>query len=435
MAKGNQGLVRQRLETLLNEGAFGGLSDAELLERFTSRRDAAAEQAFAALVDRHGPMVLRVCRAVLRDAHDAHDAFQATFLVLVRKARGLWVRESLGPWLHQVAQRTACRARTVAARRRWHERMAASLATEATNTPEVDHVAEIVHAEVGRLSERYRAVVVLCLMEGLTPEHAARRLGCPPGTVHSRLARGRERLRRRLMRRGISPAVAAIGAALSAQESSAAIRAALADSTVRAATRFGISKMAKAGGVPPSVTALTEEVMRMMLVAKLKTAAYFVVALGILFGVSVLAQRSDATPPVAAAGGAHSAKTPQDGRAPSAEKKLGFDFWKPTMAQFLEEHGSFEVTWNAGTISARVRVESLEDLARARPLLERIFEQEGYGVGWIDRVAEVKAEIAEATGKVPDPLAISQELRLREMEQKLNRLVKALDAPKRDRGQ
>ena len=105
--KHTHGIALRHLDTLFNVGAVGGLTDAQLLELFTTGRDEAAELAFTVLVDRHGPMVLRVCQAVLRDSHDAQDAFQATFLVLVKKARGLWVRESLGPWLHQVAHRTA----------------------------------------------------------------------------------------------------------------------------------------------------------------------------------------------------------------------------------------------------------------------------------------------------------------------------------------
>ena len=115
------------MHTLFRVGTIGGLTDGKLLEWYTSRGDEAAELAFAALVERHGPMVLRVCRAILRDEHEAHDAFQATFLVLVRRARSLWVRDSLGPWLHQVAYRVAHGARTAAARRRRHERKAAEL--------------------------------------------------------------------------------------------------------------------------------------------------------------------------------------------------------------------------------------------------------------------------------------------------------------------
>src|SRR4029077_6054252 len=127
MASRDRGLTLQTLNTLFSVGRIGGLTDAQLLERFTSRRDETAELAFRALVERHGPMVLRVCRAVLRDAHDADDAFQATFLVLVRRAGSLWVRDSLGPWLHQVAHRIAHCARSDAARRRKQELRASEL--------------------------------------------------------------------------------------------------------------------------------------------------------------------------------------------------------------------------------------------------------------------------------------------------------------------
>ncbi len=108
MARAGQGAVLRQVRALFDAGTIGGLTDGQLLERFTTRGGEAAELAFAALVERHGPMVLRTCRAVLRDPHDAHDAFQATFLVLVRRAGSLWARDSLAPWLHQVARRTAC---------------------------------------------------------------------------------------------------------------------------------------------------------------------------------------------------------------------------------------------------------------------------------------------------------------------------------------
>ena len=120
-----KGAIRRQLRTLFNLGAIGELTDGQLLERFATRGGEAAELAFAALVERHGPMVLRVCRNILRDPNDVQDAFQATFLVLVQKARSLWVRDSLGPWLHRVAHRVATRARSSAARRREHERRAA----------------------------------------------------------------------------------------------------------------------------------------------------------------------------------------------------------------------------------------------------------------------------------------------------------------------
>ena len=126
--------VRQQLSTLFNIGVIRDLTDGQLLERYATGHGEAAELAFAALIERHGPMVMRVCRARLADPHDALDAFQATFLVLIEKSRGLWVRDSLGPWLHQVALRTVACALSTAARRRQAERAAAEL-TAATELP------------------------------------------------------------------------------------------------------------------------------------------------------------------------------------------------------------------------------------------------------------------------------------------------------------
>src|SRR5262249_38886707 len=130
MAKRDQGVARRHMQTLFQVGTLGGLTDGKLLEWYQGRGGEAAELAFAALVERHGPMVLRVCRAILGDEHDAHDAFQATFLVLVRRAGGLWTRDSLGPWLHQVAYRVACCARSAGIRRRRHERGVAERASD-----------------------------------------------------------------------------------------------------------------------------------------------------------------------------------------------------------------------------------------------------------------------------------------------------------------
>src|SRR5262249_48991017 len=147
------------------------------LERFATEGDEVAELAFAALVERHEAMVWRVCLAIVRDEHEAEDAFQATFLVLVRKARSLWVRDSLGPWLHQVACRTASCLRTAVLRRRRHERRRAArnaaraVELGASRDPDWDAA---VHEEVGRLPEKYRAPVVLCDLEGCTHREAAR---------------------------------------------------------------------------------------------------------------------------------------------------------------------------------------------------------------------------------------------------------------------
>ena len=178
----------QDIRTLFDTGTTDGLTDGELLRQFADRRaeDDTGGPAFAALVGRHGPMVLRVCRSILRDEDDARDAFQATFLVLVRRADAVRRRESAGSWLHGVALRVAAHARAGLARRRRHERCAGELAAKADRSgagrvsPEL---AAVLHEELGRLPERYRAALVLCYLEGHTCESAARRLGWPVGTV------------------------------------------------------------------------------------------------------------------------------------------------------------------------------------------------------------------------------------------------------------
>ncbi len=211
MGKGQHDAGSRYVRMLFNAGTAGGLTDGQLLERFTAQGGEAAELAFATLVERHGPMVLRVCRSVLRDPHAAHDAFQATFLVLVRRAGSLWVRDSLGPWLHQVAYRVASSERSAEIRRRRHERRAAELSGPGARDEDRDDLEAVLHEEVNRLPWGCRAAVVLCYFDGLSPEQAARQLGCPVGTVQSRLARGRERLRKRLTRRGLAPALGALG--------------------------------------------------------------------------------------------------------------------------------------------------------------------------------------------------------------------------------
>jgi RNA polymerase sigma factor (sigma-70 family) len=202
--------LHEEVRTLFDTGTTGGLSDGELLGRLSERptRDDAAKPAFAALVERHGPMVMRVCRSILRDEHDAQDAFQATFLVLVRKADSVRQHYSVGSWLHGVALRVAAHARAGMARRRRHERRAGEMTVTADHSSSQGispELATILHEELGRLPDRYRAAIVLCYLESHSCEAAARHLGCAVGTIKSRLARGRERLRGQLVRRGIVP--------------------------------------------------------------------------------------------------------------------------------------------------------------------------------------------------------------------------------------
>jgi RNA polymerase sigma factor (sigma-70 family) len=280
------GVILRHLHTLFNVGAIGSLTDGQLLERFAAGGGEARELAFAALVERHGPFVLRICRAVLGNEHEADDAFQATFLALVRKAESLLARDSLGPWLHQAAYRAACHDRSARARRRSHERAAALRSEWQDRDDGQEGLEEVIHAEINRIPAHYRVAVVLCDLEGRTLEQAARHIGCAVGTVKSRLARGREKLRTRLVRRGIAPAAGA-AAALASGAGGATVSAALAEETVR----FATGGKATVGMVPAAVAARTEGVLMSMFLNKLKAAAVATAVAGSLAaGVAVLAQ-------------------------------------------------------------------------------------------------------------------------------------------------
>src|SRR5579883_957625 len=206
------GAILRQLKSLLGAGTFSGLSDRQLLERFLERRDEGSELAFAVLVERHGRMVLGVCRRIMQDPHGADDAFQATFLVLARRARSIRVEDSLGPWLFGVATRVATRARGDERRRRARERIGLARLECAGPDPtreDLDRaeIQEIIAREVAGLPARFQGPLLLCDLEGTTYQEAARRLGWPVGTLKSRLSRARARLRGRLIRRGLSPSV------------------------------------------------------------------------------------------------------------------------------------------------------------------------------------------------------------------------------------
>ncbi len=228
MAQSSYGTALRHIHALFNVGTIGGLTDGELLERFTSCNDEAAELAFAALVERHGPMVLRVCQSVLRERHDAEDAFQATFLILVRKAASIRKQSSVGSWLHGVAFRIACCQKGASARRCRHEQRVAERSAAPAVQEDRDELASVLHEELDRLPEKYRSPILLCYFESLTHEQAARRLCWPVGTVRSRLARGREQLRGRLLRRGLAPSIVLLERCTCAETARAAIPPALA---------------------------------------------------------------------------------------------------------------------------------------------------------------------------------------------------------------
>ena len=197
-----RGILRE-IQTLYALGTMVGRTDAELLERFLDRGESDAEDAFATLVARHGPMVLGVCRRMLPASHDAEDAFQATFLVLARRAGTIVRRERLASWLYGVAVRTAKVARRRAARERAAEtRLMDASGVESEPSGDREDLLPILDEELNRLPQRYRVALVACELEGKSRREAARQLGIPEGTLSARLARGRKMLRDRLRRRG-----------------------------------------------------------------------------------------------------------------------------------------------------------------------------------------------------------------------------------------
>ena len=238
MPRKSRGASFRHVHTLFSVGAVGALTDGELLAIFRSRPGEAAESAFAAIVARHGPMVHRVCGQVLGNPHDADDALQATFLILLHKASQLALRDSLGPWLHGVALRVASCARSANALRVAHERRAGEQRMPYLAEGKWDDLGIILHEEIQRLPERYRTTVVLCWLEGLSTEAAGRRLQCPQGTILSRLSRARARLRKRLARRGATLAGGALGSAYFADTASAAMTATCIDSTLKTANQL-----------------------------------------------------------------------------------------------------------------------------------------------------------------------------------------------------
>jgi RNA polymerase sigma factor (sigma-70 family) len=269
-----------------------GLTDAQLLELFLLRRD---EDAFEALVRRHGPMVLGVCRRVLGNTHDAEDAFQATFLVLAQKASSVAPREMVGNWLYGVARRTALKAKGLAARRRAKERQVRDIPRPEPPDPDAwDDLRARLDAELVRLPTRYRAAVVLCHLEGLPRHEAARRLGLAEGTLSSRLNRGRRLLARRLARGGPPLPAGALAAALSGPGASAAVPAPLVLSTVHAAVLVAAGR-AVAAVAPAEVAALTKGVLQAMSLDKLKGTLALVLA-AVVLGVGTLAAPTAARP-------------------------------------------------------------------------------------------------------------------------------------------
>lgn len=283
------------LRRLSSDTAAGALDDTQLLRQFLSQRD---EAAFSTIVQRYGAMVWALCVRRLGETPEAEDAFQATFLVLVRKAHSLRGPELLGPWLYGVAYRTALKLRGRRARQAGREAALPEAVAEERPEQVWSDVRPILDEEVNRLPTKYRQAVLLCYLQGLSGEEAAQRLGCARGTIFSRLARARELLRHRLSKRGVGVSSAVLAAVL-ADHASARILppAPLLESTIRTSLAFAAGTASSALSAP--LAALVEGVLRSMFLTKVKFAVIVVLVLGIIAsGAGLIAQRGKAEPPL-----------------------------------------------------------------------------------------------------------------------------------------
>ena len=405
MSGGDPSGVRRNIGTLFSSGALGGLTDRQLLDRFLNRNDSSAEDAFTILLERHGPMVWGVCHRLLSDRDAAADAFQATFLVLVRRARAVRVDDSLGPWLFGVSRRVAARARATSLRRAARE----TGGVEAVAGPALDpgraERLTILDEEIGRLPDHQRAAVVLCDLEGLPHEDAARRLGCPVGTVESRLSRGRLRLRDRLVRRGLAPAAAALWAE-TARDASAALPAAL----IKHTARFVTSSPA-AGAVPAAVTALAEGVIQMLWLARLKPlVAVASVLILATVGVAVQGRQKSApegareqvkpaAPPAAGAGAAAPAPAGPDMAANRALAREALALIEDAFAMMREmaQNGSFNIADPSFSIWAHRRLEMLRKAGAGKAEIVAALEKEIDRLKLDEAIAKVRKESARGT--------------------------------------
>jgi len=269
-----------RRAVLRQDGA--GRTDGQLLGSFIDQKD---EAAFETLVRRHGPMVFGVCRRVVRNHHDAEDAFQATFLVLARKASSVKQPERLANWLHGVALRTATKAKTMTAKRRGREKQVTELPElEAAQQGHWFDLQPLLDQELKGLPENYRLPILLCDLEGKTIKEAAQQLGWPQGTLAGRLARGRKLLAKRLAGRGVVLSAGSLAVVISQNVASAGVPTALMSSTVKAATTIAAGQATVAGVVPAKVAILTEGVLKAMLLSKLKTATVGLLLVALLSG-------------------------------------------------------------------------------------------------------------------------------------------------------
>lgn len=393
-------------------------TDAKLLTCYVESRD---ETAFEALLLRHGPMVLGVCRRILRHAEDIEDAFQATFLVLVRKAGSVRPREQFGNWLYGVAHQTAVRTRALSARRGTRERQVAVIPDMASREPfvttqEKESWQVALDQELSYLPIKYRSAIILCDLQGRTQKEAARQLGWPEGSVASRLARGRALLAKRLAKHGAVFSVEALAAALSANAASAHVPAALASATLKAAASVAAGQMAVGAVVSMQVVAITKGVLASMFLSKIKTVAVvgvmvFIVSAGI--GASFLAAQTQR-----AAAQAEVQRSPSE-RTGSARGQEQGAAGEPTAPQ-VEKKAEIQRETKVQTELERLRLDLIEKDQQIRDLraklqiladrMEVIQSQHELQLKAAAKAAEPKKEIMMLTPRHLDVMELGQTL-------------------------
>jgi RNA polymerase sigma factor (sigma-70 family) len=371
------------------------LTDRDLLRRVGH---GPGGDAFAALVQRYGPMVLGVCRRVLRQEQDAEDAFQATFLVLARKAGSIRQPERLGNWLYGVASRVARKARADAARRRARQQQVTDVPTsQPDHETDWEEVRQVLDEEVGRLPDKFRDPLVLCCLQGMTREDAAARLGWSPGAVKGMLERGRELLRSRLTRRGVALSGGSLAAVLSGDSLSAAVPAALSDTTVKAALEFAAGKPATAG----RAAGLAEGALQAMWMTRVKVWLAALVLVLAVTGAGVLAfggrpaeetgAAKNAAPPPKADRKADQLKRLAEGRLDAARTayeghwlryKEGVDreetvhLWSRRWLQAQLDLSGKKTDRDAALAAYQDRLKKTDEIARARLVLGNSPENE-----------------------------------------------------------
>jgi RNA polymerase sigma factor (sigma-70 family) len=403
------GAIQRHRRVLLSRDE-AGLTDGQLLEDYLSH---AEEAALAALVRRHGPMVWGVCRRVLRSHHDAEDAFQATFLVLVRRAASIVPREMVANWLYGVAHQTALKARATAAKRMARERQVTEMPEPAAAEQDAwRDLRPLLDQELSRLPEKYRAVIVQCDLEGKTRKEAGRQLGVPDGTIAGWLARARRMLARRLGRRGVVLSAGVLATLLSQKAASAAVPASVLGSTIKAARLFAAGQAAASGVISVQVAALTEGVLRSMVLYQAKLALWAALTIGLLvggWGVYSTRAAGRSERPVA------SADRPAPA-APAREKKVEFASSQPPVQVYasLDKNNKLVIKTNAqlpGAGMIQVGQVQVGGLPGGPPMRPKVLFPTVFGDVWTRTYDLDKVRVFDTRGKKLDSREVVKRLK------------------------